>query len=117
MGSNRLFNPMPDIICRMSFYSSDRLFNYFKSVAKQASSDLLGRTCSEIFAEQANDLLCKELANRRLAFCELAGEANRPAFLQLVEQLTNLLAKSRSFYLLAKSRLTCSKLAKQAYLL
>jgi hypothetical protein len=73
MGSNRLFDPMSDNICPMSFYSSDRLFDYFESVTKQAGSDLLGRTCSDIFAEQANDLLGKELANSRPACCELAG--------------------------------------------
>ncbi|PLW31940.1 hypothetical protein PCANC_19172 [Puccinia coronata f. sp. avenae] len=73
MGSNRLFDPMSDNICPMSFYSSDRLFNSFESVAEQAGSDLLGRTCSDIFAEQANDLLGKELANSRPACCELAG--------------------------------------------
>ncbi|PLW11663.1 hypothetical protein PCANC_21404 [Puccinia coronata f. sp. avenae] len=58
---------MPDNICPMSFYSLNRLFDYFESVAKQASSDLLRRTCSEIFAEHANDLLGKDLKNRRLA--------------------------------------------------
>ncbi|PLW17557.1 hypothetical protein PCASD_21597 [Puccinia coronata f. sp. avenae] len=42
-------------------------------VAEQAGSDLLGRTCLDIFAEQANDLLGKELANSRPACCELAG--------------------------------------------
>ncbi|PLW23708.1 hypothetical protein PCASD_16773 [Puccinia coronata f. sp. avenae] len=42
-------------------------------VAEQAGSDLLGRTCSDIFAEQANDLLGEELANSRPACCELAG--------------------------------------------
>jgi hypothetical protein len=73
MGSNRLFNPMSDNICSMSFYSLDRFFDSFESVAKQAGSDLLRRTCSDIFSEQANDLLGKELANSRPACCELAG--------------------------------------------
>ncbi|PLW14551.1 hypothetical protein PCASD_20401 [Puccinia coronata f. sp. avenae] len=73
MGSNRLFDPMSDNICPMSFYSSDRLFDSFESVAEQAGSDLLGRTCLDIFAEQANDLLGEELANSRPACCELAG--------------------------------------------
>jgi hypothetical protein len=73
MGSNKLFDPMLDNICLMSFYSSDRLFDSFESVAKQAGSDLLRRTCLDIFAEQANDLLGKELANSRPACCELAG--------------------------------------------
>ncbi|PLW33913.1 hypothetical protein PCANC_02167 [Puccinia coronata f. sp. avenae] len=73
MGSNRWFDPMSDNICLMSFYSLDRLFDSFESVAEQAGSDLLGRTCSDIFAEQANDLLGKELANSRPACCELAG--------------------------------------------
>jgi hypothetical protein len=39
MGSNRLFDPMSDNICPMSFYSSDRLFDSFESVAKQASDE------------------------------------------------------------------------------
>jgi hypothetical protein len=39
MGSNRLFDPMLDNICLMSFYSLDRLFDSFESVAKQASDE------------------------------------------------------------------------------
>jgi hypothetical protein len=59
MGLNRLFNPMLDDICPMSFYSLDRLFNSFESVAKQAS-DLLGK----LFSQQGNDLLVKELGKQ-----------------------------------------------------
>ena len=73
MGSNRLFNLMSDNICPMSFYSLDKLFDSFESVAEQAGSDLLGRTCSDIFTEQANYLLGKELANSRPACCDIAG--------------------------------------------
>jgi hypothetical protein len=52
-------------ICPMSFYSLDRLFDSFESVAEQAS-DLLG----ELLSQQGNDLLIKELdkkANNLLA--------------------------------------------------
>jgi hypothetical protein len=66
MGSNRLFNPILDVICPMSFYSLGRLFDSFESVAKQAS-DLLGKR--KELSEQVNDLL----ANSRLACCELSG--------------------------------------------
>jgi hypothetical protein len=65
MGSNRLFDPMSDNICLMSFYSLDRWFDSFESVAKQAS-DLRGK----LFSQQGNDLLVKELgeqANNLLA--------------------------------------------------
>jgi hypothetical protein len=58
MGLNRLFNPMLDNICPMSFDSLGRLFNSFESVAKQAS-DLLGE--HKELAEQVNDLLGVEL--------------------------------------------------------
>jgi hypothetical protein len=50
----------------MSFYSSGRFFNYFESVAQQAS-DLLGKR--KELAEQVNGLL----ANSRPACCELGG--------------------------------------------
>ncbi|PLW15383.1 hypothetical protein PCANC_20493 [Puccinia coronata f. sp. avenae] len=73
MGSNRLFDPMSDNICPMSFYSSDRLFDSFESVAEQASDEFSWRAghwpalraqfasrslaCSRTqFAEQASDL-------------------------------------------------------------
>ncbi|PLW15853.1 hypothetical protein PCANC_20553 [Puccinia coronata f. sp. avenae] len=71
--SDRLFDPMSDNICPMSFYSSDRLFDSFESVAEQASDEFSWRAghwpalraqfasrslaCSRTqFAEQASDL-------------------------------------------------------------
>jgi hypothetical protein len=41
------------------FFSGDRLFNSFESVAEQAS-DLL----NELFSQQGNDLLVKELGKQ-----------------------------------------------------
>ncbi|PLW17523.1 hypothetical protein PCANC_06790 [Puccinia coronata f. sp. avenae] len=64
-GIKQVVHPMSDDICPMSFYSLDRLFDSFESVAEQAS-DLLG----ELFSQQGNDLLVKELgkqANNLLA--------------------------------------------------
>ncbi|PLW30085.1 hypothetical protein PCANC_23923 [Puccinia coronata f. sp. avenae] len=89
MGSNRLFDPMLDDICPMSFYTSDRFLNSFEYVAEQAS-DLLGK----LFSQQGNDLLLAEQAN------DLLGK-------ELAEQASDLLAKQASD-LLAKSRLACS---------
>ncbi|PLW13313.1 hypothetical protein PCANC_16695 [Puccinia coronata f. sp. avenae] len=64
-GSMSLSNMGSNNLCLMSFYSSDRLFDCFESVAEQAS-DLLGK----LFSQQGIDLLVKELgeqANNLLA--------------------------------------------------
>ncbi|PLW57853.1 hypothetical protein PCANC_00987 [Puccinia coronata f. sp. avenae] len=102
MGSNRLFDPMSDNICPMSFYSSDRLFDSFESVAEQASDEFSWRAghwpalraqfasrslaCSRTqFAEQASDLHRKLSSPSRPVTCSRT---------QFAEQVIGLLANS-----------------------
>ncbi|PLW17533.1 hypothetical protein PCANC_08004 [Puccinia coronata f. sp. avenae] len=100
--SDRLFDPMSDNICPMSFYSSDRLFDSFESVAEQASDEFSWRAghwpalraqfasrslaCSRTqFAEQASDLHRELSSPSRPVTCSRT---------QFAEQVIGLLANS-----------------------
>ncbi|PLW52511.1 hypothetical protein PCANC_10571 [Puccinia coronata f. sp. avenae] len=102
MGSNRLFDPMSDNICPMSFYSSDRLFDSFESVAEQASDEFSWRAghWPALRAQFAS----RSLACLRTQFAEQASDLHRElsspsrpvtcSRTELAEQVIGLLANS-----------------------